>query len=286
MGRGELEGRTIETNGIRLHVMVGGPSDGPLALLLHGFPEFWYGWRHQIGPLLEAGFRVVVPDQRGYNTSDKPPHLEDFTRDVLARDVVGLLDAFGAERATLIGHDWGGMVAWWVALQHARRVERLVALNIPHPVVFARALRGARQLLRSWYIMLFQLPRLPEVVLTLRDHAILVGLLRRYTRPGALTDDDLLRYRRAFGQPGAVTAMLGWYRAAVQLKPERLRTREVEAPTLVIWGRDDPALGWEMAEPSTRFCRDGRAVVLEGAGHFVALDAPERVNRLLLDFLA
>jgi pimeloyl-ACP methyl ester carboxylesterase len=278
-----LAHEVIAVNGVRLHVVTAG--EGPLVLLLHGFPEFWYGWRHQIDPLVRAGYRVVIPDQRGYNASDKPRELADYARQVLARDVVGLLDHFRADRATVVGHDWGGMIAWWAALQHAERVERLVALNIPHPAVFARALRGGRQALRSWYILLFQLPWLPELLLSARDHAVLVGLLRRNSRPGAFTSDELERYRQAFRQPGAVTAMLAWYRAAVRIPPERLRRRIVEAPTLVIWGRDDPALGWEMAAPSAGRCREGRAEIVEGAGHFVAADAPDRVNQLLLAFL-
>jgi pimeloyl-ACP methyl ester carboxylesterase len=131
---------TITTNGVTLHAVHSGPEGGPLAILLHGFPEFWYGWRHQIGPLAGAGHRVLAPDQRGYNTSDKPVRVADYALDLLAADVIGLIDAAGAgrARAALIGHDWGGIVAWWAALRYPERIERLAVLNAPHPVAFRR----------------------------------------------------------------------------------------------------------------------------------------------------
>ena len=281
----DLEHQRIKTNGVELHVVTAGPTDGPLVILLHGFPEFWYGWRHQIGPLAAAGFRVVAPDQRGYNLSDKPRGLAAYSRDVLARDVVGLIDHFGAKRARLVAHDWGGAVAWWTALQHPDRVERLAALNIPHPVAMARALRGLTQLRKSWYIAFFQLPWLPEALLARKGYAPLLSVLKRSCRPGAVSSEDRARYREAFGRPGALHAMLAWYRAVVQRRTERLRSHQVEAPTLLIWGLHDDALGWQMAQPSIELCRDGRLETIEDAGHFVALDAPERVNALLLDFL-
>lgn len=281
----DLEHQRIKTNGVELHVVTAGPSDGPLVILLHGFPEFWYGWRHQIGPLAAAGFRVVAPDQRGYNLSDKPRGLASYTRDVLARDVVGLIDHFGADRAHLVAHDWGGAVAWWTALQHPERVARLAALNIPHPVAMARALRGLTQLRRSWYIAFFQLPWLPEALLARKGYAPLLSVLTRSCRPGAMSSEERACYREAFGRPGALRAMLAWYRAVVQRQTERLRSRLVEAPTLLIWGLRDDALGWQMAQPSIDLCREGRLEMIEDAGHFVALDAPGRVNALLLDFL-
>ncbi len=265
--------------------MLAGPREGPLVILLHGFPEFWYGWRHQIGALAEAGFRVLAPDQRGYNLSDKPRPLAAYSRDELARDVVGLMDAQGRERAILMGHDWGGAVAWWTALHHPERVERLVALNIPHPVAMARAMRGLEQLRKSWYMGAFQLPWLPEAFLSRNDFTPLLDLLRGSCRRGTFTDAELERYRQAFGQPNALRSMLAWYRAVVQRRSERLPAHEAQAPTLLIWGKRDAALGWQMAQPSVDLCRDARLELIPDAGHFVALDAPRRVNRLTLQFL-
>src|SRR5437879_4698652 len=154
---------TIATNGIRLNVAQAGPPDGPLVILLHGFPEFWYGWRKQIPALAAAGYRVWAPDQRGYNFSDKPPDVRDYTLDKLAADVAGLIEAAGRQRAIIVGHDWGGAVAWWLAANNPERVERLVIINVPHPLVMRRLiLRDPRQTLRSWYMFMFLLPRLPE----------------------------------------------------------------------------------------------------------------------------
>jgi pimeloyl-ACP methyl ester carboxylesterase len=254
-------------------------------VLLHGFPECWYGWRHQLGPLADAGYRVVAPDQRGYNLSDKPPGLDAYTRAVLARDVLGILDHFGAERANVVGHDWGGAVAWWVALQHPERVSRLAALNLPHPIVFARALKGSRQALRSWYIALFQLPWLPEALLSRNRFQPLVDVLKRSVRPGTLTPDELEVYREAYAQPGALRAMLDWYRAAARRRSEPLHNRRVKVPATLIWGQRDTALGSEMAAPSVGYCDRGELHLLEHAGHFVQLDAPDEVNQRLLDWL-
>src|ERR1700712_2582822 len=132
--------RTIATNGIHLHVVEAGPARGPLLILLHGFPEFWYGWHRQIEPLAAAGYHVVVPDQRGYNLSDKPEGIAAYNIDTLARDIVGLIDEAGAAKAYVAGHDWGGAVAWWLGIKHPERIEKLVLLNIPHPQVMRRAL--------------------------------------------------------------------------------------------------------------------------------------------------
>ncbi|MFH2008117.1 MAG: alpha/beta hydrolase [bacterium] len=281
----DLEHTRIRTNGVELHAVLAGPVDGPLVLLLHGFPEFWYGWRYQLGALAQAGYRVVAPDQRGYNTSDKPDGLSAYTLRELGRDVVGVLDHFGVGRGLLVGHDWGGAVAWSTALQHPDRVARLAVLNLPHPIVFARAVRSYRQLRRSWYILAFQVPWLPEWFLRRNDFGALTTTLRHSIAPGRITAQDLDVYRQAYGQPGALTAMLAWYRAAVRRPDAPLRQRRVAVPTCLIWGKRDTALGWEMAAPSLDYCDNGRLHLLEQAGHFVQHDAWDEVNRLLLAHL-
>lgn len=277
-----LEHRDIATNGVTLHVVLAGPPAGRPVLLLHGFPDFWYGWHAQIAPLARAGFRVIVPDQRGYNTSDKPRGVASYARDVLADDMVGLLDALGHPKAAVVGHDWGGVVAWWLAHGHADRVERLVVLNCPHPGVFGRALRtNRRQLARSWYMGFFQIPWLPEAMLGRRGAA----LLARVMPSGSFSADDLARYREAWTRPGALRAMIDWYRAGARVRAGRPPTRTVAAPTLLIWGEKDPFLGAELAEPSIARCDDGRLERIVSAGHWVQLDAPAEVNALLVSFL-
>ncbi len=155
----DLRERYIETNGIKLHVMESGPSDGPMVLFLHGFPEFWYAWRKQIGYFADRGYLVVAPDQRGYNVSDKPAGVAAYKIDELAKDIIGLVDAYGRKQILLVGHDWGASVSWWVALKYPDRVRKLAILNVPHPKVMARNLfTNQRQMEKSWYIFYFQLP--------------------------------------------------------------------------------------------------------------------------------
>jgi epoxide hydrolase 4 len=276
--------RTIPTNGIRLHVVEAGPEDGPLVLLLHGFPEFWYGWHRQIGPLAAAGFRVVVPDQRGYNLSDKPKGVRAYNLDDLALDVVGLIDALGREKAHVAGHDWGGAVGWWLGTKHAHRLDRLALLNIPHPWVLERALRkSAKQRAKSSYMFYFQLPWLPERHLSRNSFQPIASVLRRSSRPGTFSDEDLTLYRASWARPGALTGMLNWYRAALRARPAQPASSRIPVPTLVIWGTKDLVLGRDLVPPSLAFCDQGRAVFLEEATHWVAHEEPETVSRLLVE---
>jgi pimeloyl-ACP methyl ester carboxylesterase len=267
-----------------LHVAEAGPPAGPPVLLLHGFPEFWWGWRRQIGPLAAAGFRVIAPDLRGYNQSDKPTDLDSYRLDRLGSDVVALADALGHERVHLAGHDWGGIVACWVAARHPERVIRLAILNAPHPdAVWPTIRRDPVQLLRSFYVGLFQPPAIPEAFLRANDYAALARALTATSRPGTFGEGELDRYRESWRQPGALTAMLNWYRALVRRRPER--TGRVRAPTLVLWGVRDHALGPTVASESVKFCDRGRVQRFETATHWLQHEEPEAVNAALLAFL-
>jgi len=277
----------VDGENVRLHVRAAGPSDGPLVVLLHGFPEFWYGWRHQIAPLAEAGYRVVVPDQRGYNLSDAPRSVAAYDLDVLTADVRHLIDAAGEETAHVVGHDWGAMVAWRLAMMHPERIRRLGICNVPHPQVFRRTLRTSpSQLLRSLYVFFFQIPALPEWLLGRNDGEGLARLLRWSSRHDTFTAADMTAYRRAWRRPGRIRGMLHWYRAAARrvLRGEQSEAA-VDVPTLVLWGAKDAALSQEMAAPSAAMCTDGQLVVLDEATHWVQHDAPETVARHLLDHL-
>lgn len=277
--------RHVALDGIRLHLAEAGPEDGPPTILLHGFPEFWFGWRHQIGPLAGNGLRLLVPDQRGYGLSDRPRGLAAYHLDRLAADVVALADACGAGRFRLVGHDWGGLVAFWVASLHPERVERLAVLNAFHPGVFSPYLRAhPGQLLRSAYAGLFQVPRLPERLLTARDSALLRALMRRSARPGTFGPAELDRYAREWARPGAVTAMLDWYRALARL-PRVRHPPPVTAPTLILWGERDAALQPGLATASLALCERGRLQRFPDATHWVQHEAPEAVNAALIDFL-
>lgn len=267
---------------IMLHVVQAGPVDGPLVILLHGFPEFWYGWKHQIKPLADAGYRVWVPDQRGYNRSGKPKGIGAYTIDTLAADVVGLIDAAGQQKAVIVGHDWGAAVAWWTAATYPQRVERLVVLNVPHPAVMKRfASRNVGQMLKSWYIGFFQLPVLPEVLSRLGNWSIMARTLRSSSRPGTFSDADIAQYKQAWSQPDAFRAMVNWYRAALQRPPTRHGPIRITVPTLLIWGARDQFLKRDMAQPSIDLCDNGRVVFFENATHWVQHEEADRVTELI-----
>jgi epoxide hydrolase 4 len=283
-----VEDQYVKTNGATLHVVQDGPPDGPLVFLLHGFPEFWYGWRQQIPALVGAGYRVCAPDQRGYNLSDKPKGIATYDLDTLAADVVGLFDAARRSKVSLVGHDWGGVVAWWVALKYPHRLERLAILNAPHPVACARIIRHSpAQMRRSLYAAFFQIAWLPEFVLRRANWRTLAAGLHHSSRPGTFTDTDLEMYRGAWSQPGAITSMLNWYRATRSvLRKLKVTNPRVTAPTLLIWGAQDFALGRELVQPSVDLCDNARLELFENASHWVQHEEAERVNALLRDFLA
>ncbi len=277
------EHKLIPTNGITLHTVAAGPEDGPLVLLLHGFPEFWYGWRRQIPALAAAGFRVLAPDQRGYNLSDKPRDLAAYRLDEMAADALGLIDAAGRERAFVVGHDWGAMVAWWLALVAPERVARLAILNVPHPAVFRRRLLSdPEQQKRSLYAAFFQLPWLPEALLSAADWRATERALRNSSLPDTFSDADMAEYRRAWARPGAMTTMLNWYRALAQRPIDDPPSPRVVAPTTIIWGMKDFALRGEMAAESAAECDDAELIELPDNTHWVQHEAPELVNNTLI----
>jgi pimeloyl-ACP methyl ester carboxylesterase len=281
-----LEHHRVPTNGLQLHVVQCGPLDGPLVILLHGFPEFWYAWRHQIPALAAAGFRVWVPDQRGYNLSDKPGRVRDYTIDALAADIIGLLDAAGRPTAAVVGHDWGAAVAWHLAAHFPGRIQRAAVLNVPHPKVLARALRRKPgQLLKSWYVFFFQLPWLPETLVRLRGWWFARQSLRRSSRRGTFSDADLALYQAAWSQPGAMRSMINWYRAAGRYARRLSQTGRVAVPLSIIWGEKDAFLKAELARESLAFCDDGRLTYLR-ATHWVRHERADEVNELLIGFLS
>jgi len=274
-----------DVNGVELHTVVAGDESDPLVVLLHGFPEFWYGWHRQIAPLVEAGYRVVVPDQRGYNASEKPDGVRSYRLSELVGDVVGLVESEGGDSAHVVGHDWGAVVAWHLALSRPEVVDRLGIVNVPHPTAYRETLRSnLAQLRRSWYVFYFQLPRIPEWLSARDDFAFWVSALRDGARPGTFSDADIARYRTAWSQDGAPRAMINWYRALVRHGEAPPRER-VAAPTLVVWGENDQALVPELAPKSVDYCEDGRLERFPDATHWVNHEEPERVADLLVEHL-
>lgn len=281
-----LRHRMVEVEpGINLHVVEAGPENGPLVILLHGFPEFWYGWRRQIGALAEAGFHVLAPDQRGYGTSGKPPGIAAYTADRLAADVLRLADRSGCDRFAVVGHDWGGIVAWWVALTAPDRVERLVILNAPHPATMRPyARQHPTQAVRSLYVLGFQIPQLPELLIRWHGFRLAEQALTGTSRPGTFSAADLARYREAWSRPGALTAMLNWYRALRRrVAPP---TGRVRPPVLILWADCDRFLEPGLAEAAGVLCDQARILHVEDASHWLQHEKPELVSQQIEAFLS
>jgi len=269
----------ITTNGIQLHCALAGPQDGEPVFLLHGFPESWFGWENQIEPLVQAGFRVIVPDQRGYNLSDKPIGKDQYKMTVLVDDILGLANRLGFEQFSLAGHDFGAMVSWSLALKTPERIKRMVIANVPHPAVFRSYLKThPSQMLKSWYAMFFQIPRVPERFVKAANWNFLIGALPDYWK-----EYKYQIYREAWSQPGAITAMINWYRATFSGSSSSGKSITIQPPTLIIWGKKDPHLSYQMAPLSLDYCQDGELIYFEDATHWVQHDKAEEVSQLLID---
>ncbi len=284
-----LEHGVLKVNGLRIHYVTQG--QGRLVVLLHGFPDFWYVWRHQI-PALAKQYRVVAPDLRGYNKTEKPEGVEKYRLNLLAGDVLGLIVALGEKRATIVGHDWGGAIAWSLAAFNPEAVERLIILNAPHPNAYTgRAKLSFRQLQKSWYVFFFQLPDVPEEVLRRNDYSFLSNMVRLSSvKEDILTDEDLRLYEEAWSQPGALRAMMNYYRA--NLNPSILfseRTRgfpKITSPTLVVWGEEDVALSKGLIENSEEFLDAPYSIkYIRDCGHWALLERPKLVNKYIHEFL-
>jgi len=274
----------FENSGVRIHSVVAGPKDGRVVVLLHGFPEFWYGWHKQIEPLAAAGFRVIVPDQRGYNLSSKPRGVASYALKELVSDVIAIADQLGQESLFLAGHDWGAAVAWCTALLHPERIAKLVIVNVPHPSVMRRFLNTRpRQMLRSWYILFFQIPWLPEGIFSAFNFYAGTRVLLGSSRPKTFSPEDLAQYRAAWSQRGALTSMISWYRAAVGHRI-RFADRIVRVPTRILWGARDKFLMTEMAYESLRYCTDAELSTFAQATHWLQHEEPEKVYEILLKF--
>ncbi|HZR79793.1 MAG TPA: alpha/beta hydrolase [Candidatus Binatia bacterium] len=287
-----LERRRVDCGEVSLECRLGGPEDAPLVVFLHGFPESWYSWRHQIAALAPS-FRVAAPMLRGYGESDRPAAIDAYRLDRLVGDVRGLVRALGRERAIVVAHDWGGGVAWALAMHHPDVCEKLVVCNCPHPAVMTRALRSSpRQLLKSWYMFFFQLPALPEWMLSRRDFAAVDrafrGMVRRKDRE-VFSDHDLAEIKKALRPPGALNAAVNYYRAAFRNRSfleSYSNAGPIRCPTLLIWGEDDDAVGKELThgmEPL--FAGPFSVEYVPDCSHWVQQERPEAVNRALLAFL-
>jgi pimeloyl-ACP methyl ester carboxylesterase len=278
-----LQHQFIETNGIRLHYVTQG--SGPLMLFLHGFPEFWYTWRHQI-PVFAEHFTVVAVDLRGYNDSDKPSEVHEYAIEELVKDVAGVVTGLGYERCVLIGHDWGGAIAWHFAYAHPEMLEKLIILNCPHPQRFLEGFANPAQWFRSAYMGFFQLPFLPELVLKANDYQFIDDAFDSMAvNRNAITTADIQAFKTAAARPGALQSGLNYYR---NMLPSFLFQRAwpvLEVPTLMIWGEDDPAFENSLVEGTEDYVRDLHLRYISQCGHWVPQEYPDLVNQYIGEFL-
>lgn len=276
----------IKVNGIQLHYMEEG--EGELVILLHGFPEFWYSWRKQI-PVISKKYRVVAPDMRGYNLSDKPGSIQDYKIDILAKDIADLVSALGEKKAIIVGHDWGGAVAWVVATLYPEVVSKLAVLNIPHPAEMKKALMGFNmaQWKKSYYIFLFQLPVLPEYFIGRDLKGFFEKAFTSFAPNGStpnVTDAEIAKYAEAYSQSGALRSAINYYRATFRQLGGLNVTGKLQMPVLMIWGEKDIALGKELTYNTKDYCEQLEVIYDPGSGHFIQHDNPELVNGKLMEF--
>lgn len=274
----------ITTNGVKLHYVTQG--EGPLMLMLHGFPEFWYSWRKQI-PVFAQNYKVVALDLRGYSDSDKPTDQSAYVMAEFVRDIQGVIRGLGYDKCVLVGHDWGGAIAWTFAHDHPEMVDRLIALNIPHPAKFAQGLWNPAQLLRSSYIFFFQLPWLPELAIEANNYQLVeTAFTGMAVNKAAFSPSDLQMYKQAAAKPGALTAMLNYYRNVFQQGFFNKAWMTLDVPTLLIWGEQDTALGVELTHGTEQYVRDLQIQYIPNCSHWVQQECPDQVNRYMQEFLA
>jgi len=284
---------------IQLHYVEAGDPQKPFVLALPGFPEFWYAWHNQLTEF-QNDYRIVALDLRGYGESSKPSAVSEYTMDKLVEDVRQVIEILGNGKCFLLGHDWGGTVAWNVAIQHPDLIEKLIIFNSPHPKPFQDALTGfgnLKQKLRSEYMFFFMLPRVPEITIKAHDFALLIAGLTKppfgCRNPKAMTEQDIAAWKYNFAQPGALTGGLNYYRANVPdiihpKKPADGKTQSflVKPPTLIVWGTKDAYLENELASQSLKYCQNGKLHAIEGASHWVQFDRPDLVNPVVREFLS
>ena len=283
----------VRANGISFEVATLGEqaADAPLAICLHGFPEHSYSWRYQMPLLADLGYRVWAPNLRGYGNTDQPSGLRAYALATLVEDIAALIRASSAGEVLVLGHDWGGMLAWLTAMRHPELVQRLVVCNMPHPACFRREVRRFPQLWMSWYVLFFQLPYLPERMLGARGAAAVGDMFQRSTRDQSRFPDEVLAvYCSNASRPGRLTAMLNWYRALLRGGGWRTLPREgqwprIEAPTLMVWGDADAALSVRCTDGTAQYVADLTLHRLPGVSHWVQQEAPEAVNALLTAWL-
>jgi len=285
--KSKIEFDFAQIGNVKLHYAKAGNGE-KLVLLLHGFPEFWYSWRHQLVDLSDH-YTVVAPDMRGYNLSDKPEDVSDYEIDTLIDDVIGLINHFGHEKAAVVGHDWGAGVAWAVAGRNPEKVSKLACLQVPPPSIWKKN-QTLKQFFASWYMFFFQLPKLPEWLLTRNDFQKLAIALKTTTaKKGVFSSEDVEKYKKAWSEPGAITAALNYYRANIikRMFGKGTKPEKIKVPTLFIYGEQDEAVLPQTVKGVGDFIdAEYTELRIPESAHWVQNEAREKVTNTLREFLA
>jgi epoxide hydrolase 4 len=270
-------------NGIKLHSYEQGVAGNNIIIFLHGFPEYGGAWQKQLNFMAQNGYYAIAPDQRGYNLSSKCKEVKAYLIDHLIADILALINKLTTNQVTLVGHDWGGAVAWELTIRFPDLLNRLVIMNMPHPAVMAQTLKSnPKQIRKSWYMGLFQFPVLPELICRSRNYKLLEHSLTSTSNKTTFSEEEIANYKNAWRQPGALTSMINWYRAAKYYSSKDII---INIPTLIIWGKNDHFLNAGMAQSSIERCTNGKLVMMNDATHWLHHEKPDQVNRLILDFI-
>ncbi len=281
----DLDSSMVAANGIRLHVIKAGRPDGPPLVLLHGYPEFWWGWRKEIPGLVNAGFRVIIPDGRGYNDSDKPEGVEAYRPEARAQDIISLVKELGYQNVNLAGHDMGAGTAWLVAIEHPELLRKLMVFSVGHPLAYAEAAQSKpEQETISWYRTFFQLPALPELVGRFGNWHLLVKNMRATSRQGTFSDDEMNVYRYAWDHDNAMHYMVNWYRAGYRYPPALENRSKVRPPTKIVWGQNDAFSEYRVAELSLKHCEQAEVTVIPDTSHWLLHEEPVVIAQMMSDF--
>lgn len=283
----------VSINNLQLHVAMAGPKDGQKVVLLHGAPDCWYGWRHQMQFLAEKGYRVLAPDLRGFNLSEKPKDVKAYNVDDTVADALGIIEwaeqqapsASTVGKPIIVGHDWGAVVAWWAVTLFPECFSKAVVVNIPHPLVMKKLMKkNIKYALKFSYFALFQIPHLPEMLLPLRNFGLFTLATQGGSRQGAFSDDDINIYRNGWRQPGAMRGIMNWYRGMLKYPSKQKKQLPIDLPVKIIWGKKDPVSSWEMAEPCLDICTNGEVTFFDKATHWPQQEFPDRMNEELYEF--
>lgn len=283
---GKHEMIKLKSSGVTLHYVSKGSSDQPLMLFVHGFPECWFTWRYQL-KYFSKDYRVVAIDQRGYGLSSKLPNISDYKVELLARDVADIVEQLGYKSCVLVGHDWGAIVSWTVAMFYPHLIDKLIIMNVPHPAAFRNNI-SIKQLRRSWYMFFYQVPIIPELLFESNDFELLERIF--FTKQAGLinknnmTLDDLEVFKYTFSQKGTAKAAINYYRALFRNQKDELQA-QITVPVLIVWGCQDSAIGEELADASQKYCNNVQLKKIRNATHWVQQDAPDEVNKYVDDFL-